>query len=69
MKESNFSEKEEKLLNKIKKEIRAPKMKKTLKTKSDVYFFLKDYCLENIILLNKEQRDKFLSELEKEVEV
>ena len=32
--------------------------------KADVYFFLKSHCLENLILLNKSQREKFLELLE-----
>ena len=32
--------------------------------KADVYFFLKNHCLENLILLNKGQREKFLELLE-----
>jgi archaeal flagellar protein FlaI len=36
----------------------------TISGKKDVYFFLKNYCLENLILLNKEQRNKILELLE-----
>ena len=35
-----------------------------LKGKGDVYFFLKNYCIENLILLGKEQREKILQLLE-----
>jgi archaeal flagellar protein FlaI len=35
-----------------------------LKGKGDVYFFLKNYCIENLILLGKEQREKILLFLE-----
>jgi len=35
-----------------------------LKGKGDVYFFLKNYCIENLILLGKEQREKILTLLE-----
>ena len=31
-----------------------------LKGKGDIYFFLKNYCIENLILLAKEQREKIL---------
>jgi type IV secretory pathway ATPase VirB11/archaellum biosynthesis ATPase len=37
---------------------------KQISTKSDVYFCLKDYCIENMILLGKEQREKILLLLE-----
>ncbi len=35
-----------------------------IETKADIYFFLKNYCLENLILLNKEQREKIIYWLE-----
>jgi len=35
-----------------------------IEKKADVYFFLKNHCLENLILLNKSQREKFLQLLE-----
>jgi len=37
-----------------------------IETKSDIYFFLKEYCIENLILLNKEQREKLIFWLELE---
>jgi len=35
-----------------------------LKGKGDIYFFLKNYCIENLILLGKESREKILLLLE-----
>ena len=35
-----------------------------LKGKGDIYFFLKSYCIENLILLGKESREKILLLLE-----
>jgi archaeal flagellar protein FlaI len=37
---------------------------KLINSKKDVYFFLKNYCIENLVLLNKEQRNKIINLLE-----
>jgi len=37
---------------------------KMIVSKADIYFFLKEYCLERMILLTKEQRDKISTLLE-----
>ena len=37
---------------------------KKIDSRKDVYFFLKSYCLENLILLNKEQREKIIQLLD-----
>ncbi|MFA6065210.1 MAG: type II/IV secretion system ATPase subunit [archaeon] len=55
-------EKEEKLFMKVLGELK--ESTKPINTKGEVYFFLKEYCLENMILLNKEQREKILCLLE-----
>ena len=52
----DLSEKEKKLFANILEELK--QSQKEINSKSDVYFFLRDYCLENMILLNKEQREK-----------
>ncbi len=49
-------EKEKNFFTKVLEEMK--QSQKEINTKSDVYFFLRDYCLENMILLNKEQRER-----------
>ncbi|MCX6804391.1 MAG: ATPase, T2SS/T4P/T4SS family [Candidatus Diapherotrites archaeon] len=55
-------EKEQKLFLKVLEEMKHSE--KVINTKGDVYFFLKEYCLENMVLVNKEQREKLLTLLE-----
>jgi len=57
-----LSEKESNLFITILGELK--RSEKQVRVKADVYFFLKDYCLENMILLNKQQREKILTLLE-----
>jgi len=57
-----LSEKENNLFITILGELK--RSEKQVRVKADVYFFLKDYCLENMILLNKQQREKILQLLE-----
>ena len=57
----DLSEKEKAFYIKLLEEIKVTQ--KELKTRGDVYF-LKEYCLENLILLNKEQRERLLNLLE-----
>jgi Flp pilus assembly CpaF family ATPase len=57
-----LSEKEQKLFEKVFEELK--RSEKQINSKADVYFFLKEYCLENLILLNKQQRDKIIELLE-----
>ncbi len=57
-----LSEKENNLFMTILEELK--RSEKQIRVKADVYFFLKDYCLENMILLNKNQREKILELLE-----
>ncbi len=52
----DLCEKEKKFFANVLEEMK--QSQKEINSKSDVYFFLKDYCLENMILLNKEQREK-----------
>ena len=55
-------DKEKKFFQKALEEMRH--VGKAIKTKADVYFFLKEYCIENMVLLNKAQREKILILLE-----
>lgn len=55
-------EKEQKFFISVLEELK--KTDKTITSRGDVYFFLKEYCLENMVLLNKEQREKMLILLE-----
>jgi len=57
-----LNEKESYLFLKTLKELKQSKIK--INSKADIYFFLKNFCLENLILLNKEQREKILTLLE-----
>ncbi len=57
-----LSEKEKNIFEESFKELKQSTNK--IETKSDIYFFLKNYCLDNLILLNKEQREKILYWLE-----
>ena len=59
---SELSEKENNLFITILSELK--RSEKQVRASADVYFFLKDYCLENMILLNKQQREKILELLE-----
>ena len=52
----DLSEKEKKFFVNVLDEMK--QTQKEMNSKSDVYFFLREYCLENMVLLNKEQRDK-----------
>ncbi|MDD3159816.1 MAG: type II/IV secretion system ATPase subunit [Candidatus ainarchaeum sp.] len=61
----NFNEREEKIFEKLFNEIKQTKIK--ISKKSDIYFFVKEYCIENMLLLNKEEREKILYLLEQEV--
>ncbi|MDD3085805.1 MAG: ATPase, T2SS/T4P/T4SS family [Candidatus ainarchaeum sp.] len=58
----DLSEKEKGFYIKLLEEIKTTQ--KELKKRGDIYFFLKEYCLENLVLLNKEQREKILNLLE-----
>ncbi len=58
----DFSEKEKKIFSKIIKELK--ESSKTIKDKSDIYFLIKNYCLENYVILKKEQREKIFVVLE-----
>ena len=58
----DLAEKEKKLFFDVLEEMK--RSGKEINGIADVYFFLKDYCLENMILLNKEQREKILLLLE-----
>jgi Flp pilus assembly CpaF family ATPase len=57
-------EKEANLFYDIMSELKRSNIK--IETKADIYFFLKEYCIENLILLNKEQREKLLYYIELE---
>ena len=52
----DLNEKEKKFFASVLEEMK--QTQKEINSKADVYFFLKEYCLENMILLNKEQREK-----------
>jgi len=62
VKAPDISEKEKKFFTTVLEELK--KSTKQIQTKADVYFFLKEHCLENMVLLNKEQREKILILLE-----
>ncbi|MFA6420391.1 MAG: type II/IV secretion system ATPase subunit [archaeon] len=62
IKAPELTEKEHNFFSRALEEMK--KSTKVIHTKGDVYFFLKEYCLENMILLNKEQREKILCLLE-----
>lgn len=55
-------EREQKIFNEVMNELK--QSKKIVKTKADVYFFLKNYCLENYVILRKDQREKIILLLE-----
>jgi Flp pilus assembly CpaF family ATPase len=57
-----MSEKEKNLFGKILEELKQSSAK--IESKKDVYFFLKNYCMENLILLNRAQREKIILLLE-----
>jgi archaeal flagellar protein FlaI len=57
-----LSEKEKNIFQESFKELK--QSTKKIENRSDIYFFLKNYCLDNLILLNKEQREKILYWLE-----
>lgn len=54
--------KENQFFGKVLEELKRSSVK--IEEKKDVYFFLKNYCLENLVLLPKEQREKMLLLLE-----
>jgi Flp pilus assembly CpaF family ATPase len=58
----DLNEKEKNFFIKVIEEIK--QNQKEINSKSDIYFSLKEYCLENMILLNKDQREKILLLLE-----
>ncbi len=58
----DFNEKEKKIFSDILKELK--ETKKYIKKKADIYFLIKEFCLENYILLKKEQREKLSRVLE-----
>jgi len=62
VKAPELSEKENKFFITALEELK--RSTKLIQTKAEVYFFLKEHCLENMILLNKEQREKILTFLE-----
>lgn len=62
VKAPDLCEKELKFFSAVLEELK--KSTKEIRTKGDVYFFLKEYCLENMVLLNKVQREKILLLLE-----
>ncbi|MEI7961953.1 MAG: type II/IV secretion system ATPase subunit [archaeon] len=55
-------EKEKIFFEKVLEEMRH--IGKAVISKADVYFFLKEYCLENMVLLNKTQRENIMTLLE-----
>jgi Flp pilus assembly CpaF family ATPase len=57
-----LSAKEEKFFCTVLEEIKH--VNKEIKANADVYFLLKEFCLENLVLLGKEQREKILTLLE-----
>jgi archaeal flagellar protein FlaI len=57
-----LNEKEEKIFSKVLKELK--ETKKFIKTKKDIYFLIKEFCIENYVLLKKEQREKISTILE-----
>ncbi|MFA5357654.1 MAG: ATPase, T2SS/T4P/T4SS family [archaeon] len=57
-----LSEKENKFFGKVLEELKHSNTK--IEARRDVYFFLKNYCLESLVLLPKEQREKMLQLLE-----
>ena len=64
-----LTSKEEYIYNNLIKELNRPieLVKDNIDSKADVYFFLKEYCLENLILLSVKQREKFIKLICKEV--
>lgn len=58
----DFNEKEKKFFIGLLEEVR--ESQKELKNRGDTTFFLKEYCLENMVLLNREQREKILTLLD-----
>lgn len=60
-----LEKRENEIIKNIKKDLRF--LKKEISKKSDIYFLLKDYCIENSILLNKEEREKIILILEWEI--
>jgi len=61
--------KENKQLEKIIRDVLPSINSNSKTTKSDIYFNLKNYCIENLILLNKESREFCLKELSKRIKV
>jgi len=62
VKAPELSAKEEKFFCAVLEELKHTN--KEIKTNADVFFLLKEFCLENLILLGKEQREKILKLLE-----
>jgi flagellar protein FlaI len=60
-----LGKKENKIIENIKEELKF--LKKEIRMKKDIYFLLKSYCIENAILLNKEEREAILTILEWEI--
>ncbi len=60
-----LEKKELNIIKEIKSDLRF--LKKEINGKSDIYFLLKDYCIENSILLNKNERENILQILEWEI--
>ncbi|MDD3083423.1 MAG: ATPase, T2SS/T4P/T4SS family [Candidatus ainarchaeum sp.] len=60
-----FNEKEKKIFSNISENLK--ETIKYVKTKSDIYFLIKEFCLENYVLLKKEQREKISLVLEWEM--
>lgn len=61
----DIKDKETKIIEKVKEEMKF--LKEEIKGNKDIYFLLKSYCIENSILLNKEEREKILTILEWEI--
>ncbi|MDD4251350.1 MAG: ATPase, T2SS/T4P/T4SS family [Candidatus ainarchaeum sp.] len=57
-----FNDKEKKMFTDILKELK--ETKNHIKNKTDIYFLIKNFCLENFILLRKDQREKISLVLE-----
>ncbi len=61
----NLEKKEKDIIESIKSDLKF--LKKEITGEKDIYFLLKSYCIENSILLNKEEREKILLILEWEI--
>ncbi len=57
-----LTDREEKFFGRVLKELKYSKI--NINKKSDIYFFLKDFCIENATLLRKDQREKIILLLE-----